>query len=382
MYPLTASSTDVECAVKIGNGYSTNPSCQISPQITNRCEEGRYFCSSEGICKDADESCSIPVCNNDDVCDTYESCNCADCNQATDHCATNSNGQQLTCTKDTEIISLETETTEGQWLAYTYPGYASSYIYLTKLPVPANTVAGKTFYVYNPERIIQGMSEATFLADPSTAIKNATVVPVGNISSPPKRLLFNMAQLQSESTTTQATTIDGITTAIPHRYLCTENMVGATDCSNNGTMGWTPNFGTVANGDIYVSENNNASTITFTQAQKLGTFTVAPTLQVSDFTRFDTQLSFTTANTSPTIIGYDALSGRLPAYAYTFPGTGVTIRPNDSAYSTNNLLVSDLSTALPGKEIYVTGKEHFEINFSPAVNAFGFDFNESTTCRA
>jgi len=60
----------------------------------------------------------------------------------------------------------------------------------------------------------------------------------------------------------------------------------------------------------------------------------------------------------------------------------VTIRPNDSGYTTNNLLVSDLSSALPGKEIYVTGKEHFEINFSPSVNAFGFDFNESTTCRA
>lgn len=106
-----------------------------------------------------------------------------------------------------------------------------------------------------------------------------------------------------------------------------------------------------------------------------------PIIQNTSFQRFDTQSSFTAANTSPTIIGYDALSGRLPSYAYTFPGTGVTIRPNDSGYSTNNLLVSDLSTVLPGKEIYVTGKEHFEINFSPAVNAFGFDFNESTTCR-
>lgn len=107
-----------------------------------------------------------------------------------------------------------------------------------------------------------------------------------------------------------------------------------------------------------------------------------PIIQNTSFQRFDTQSSFTAANTSPTIIGYDTLSGRLPSYIYTFPGTGVTIRPNDTGYSTNNLLVSDLSSALPGKEIYVTGKEHFEINFSPAVNAFGFDFNESTTCRA
>jgi hypothetical protein len=48
-----------------------------------------------------------------------------------------------------------TSATSEQWIAYTYPGAASTYIYLTKLPVPANTVAGKTFYVYNPERIIQ-----------------------------------------------------------------------------------------------------------------------------------------------------------------------------------------------------------------------------------
>ena len=75
--------------MKVGNGYSTNPSCQINPQITNRCEEGKYFCSSEVICKDAEESCSIPVCNNDGACDTYESCNCADCNAKIDHCAVN-----------------------------------------------------------------------------------------------------------------------------------------------------------------------------------------------------------------------------------------------------------------------------------------------------
>lgn len=103
------------------------------------------------------------------------------------------------------------------------------------------------------------------------------------------------------------------------------------------------------------------------------------------FQRFDAQSSFASAHTGMTTIGYDTIaltSGRLPTFLYTFPGTGVSIRPNDSAYKTNKLLVSDLSNVLPGKEIYVTGKEHFEINFLPAVNAFGFDFNESTSCRA
>lgn len=41
------------------------------------------------------------TCNNNNVCDTNESCNCSDCNQAIDHCGINGLGQQLICTKDT-----------------------------------------------------------------------------------------------------------------------------------------------------------------------------------------------------------------------------------------------------------------------------------------
>lgn len=106
----------------------------------------------------------------------------------------------------------------------------------------------------------------------------------------------------------------------------------------------------------------------------------------TNFQRFDTQASFIAANASPTTISYDALTtGRLPSYMYTFAGTGVTVRPNDSGYS-NPHYIGDFSKApdpdpLPGKELATTGKEHLEVMFSPAVNAFGFDFNESTTCR-
>ena len=79
------------------------------------------------------------------------------------------------------------------------------------------------------------MSEATFLANPVAAIKNATVLPIGNTRDV-TRLIFNMAQLQSEPAATQAATIDSITSFVPHRYMCTEDKVGATNCSNNGSM--------------------------------------------------------------------------------------------------------------------------------------------------
>lgn len=158
-------------------------------------------------------------------------------------------------------------------MAYTYPGYASYYILLSKLPITANVVAGKTFYVYNPERIITGVSEANFLADPATAIKIATALPIGNTRDV-TRLIFNMAQLQSESTAIQSATIDSITSFVPHRYMCTEDKVGATNCSNNGNMGWAPCYGTVAGGDIYVTNHNSGSGITYALGQILGTFDV------------------------------------------------------------------------------------------------------------
>lgn len=224
-------------------------------------------------------------------------------------------------------------------MAYTYPGYASSYIILSKLPIVPTTVAGKTFYIYNPERIITGMSEATFLANPVTAIKNATVLPIGNTRDV-TRLIFNMAQLQSEPAATQAATIDSITSFVPHRYMCTENAVGATNCSNNGNMGWTPNFGTVADGDIYVSEHNSGSGVTFAKGQKLGTFTIPDAASCQNFTypiegngfvkndtasvtKYCTQKSFT----SGTVVSTDSNGAGTSIWngtAWTFSGASQT----------------------------------------------------------
>lgn len=71
------------------------------PPVAPGCAEGQYFCSTENICKPAGATCSTVTCNNNNVCDANESCNCSDCNQAIDHCGKNGSGQQLICTKDT-----------------------------------------------------------------------------------------------------------------------------------------------------------------------------------------------------------------------------------------------------------------------------------------
>lgn len=64
------------------------------------CGEGQYYCHAESKCKPANQTCGTVTCNNDGMCSEYESCNCADCNQVADHCATNTLGQQLVCSKD------------------------------------------------------------------------------------------------------------------------------------------------------------------------------------------------------------------------------------------------------------------------------------------
>jgi len=63
------------------------------------CAEGQYYCHSELKCKPANQTCGTVTCNNNDVCNEFESCDCADCNGQIDHCGI-VNGEQLFCTKD------------------------------------------------------------------------------------------------------------------------------------------------------------------------------------------------------------------------------------------------------------------------------------------
>ncbi len=121
-----------------------------------------------------------------------------------------------------------------KWQAYSY---SSHFIFLAKYPIPKNTVQGKDFYIYNPERIIFNMTKEQFMANPTAAINNARVIPVGRTRVPTSRLQFNMPQLLSETSTpaggVQATTVTNLKSGVLSRFFCKTPVVSSTDCHVN-----------------------------------------------------------------------------------------------------------------------------------------------------
>ncbi len=173
------------------------------------------------------------------------------------------------CTKDFKNSMTVVPTSPEKWEAYSY---SSAFIMLAKHPITANVVAGKTFYVYNPERIILNMTKAQFLADPATAIKNAIPLPVGYTRTPRSRLLFNMSQLLSESVTTQRTTIASLKTSIPSKFLCETDVINAPRCHTNNLGAYIPGFSYTADGTIYSSATDGSGYVGTTAYQRFGTF--------------------------------------------------------------------------------------------------------------
>lgn len=99
--------------------------------------------------------------------------------------------------------------------------FSSAYILLSKHPITPNVVAGQTFYIYNPERMIRNMTKEQFMANPAAAINNAIVLPIGRAIPPMSRLQFNMQQLiNAETPAVQATTITNLKSSILSRFLC------------------------------------------------------------------------------------------------------------------------------------------------------------------
>lgn len=127
------------------------------------------------------------------------------------------------------------------------------------------------------------MSKAQFLANPTTAIKNAPLLPVGTAPLA-SRNIFNLAQLQSESATTQNSTLQNITNFITYRYLCRESKVGSTNCSYNNELVFSPGTGTTLGGDIYAPATGDNTYIFYTKAEKLGTFTLPDAASCQNFT--------------------------------------------------------------------------------------------------
>lgn len=160
----------------------------------------------------------------------------------------------MMCTKDFKNSMTVVPTSPEKWEAYSY---SSAFIMLAKHPITANVVAGKTFYVYNPERIILNMTKTQFLADPATAIKNAIPLPVGYTRTPRSRLLFNMSQLLAEPVATQRTTITNLKSTIYSRYLCETDTVGAPRCHFNDQGVYIPGFSYTPDGTIYGSAHDD-----------------------------------------------------------------------------------------------------------------------------
>lgn len=90
-------SNENKCVITCPEGSSLDATQNIC--VINTCGEGQYYCHAELKCKPANQPCGPVTCNNNDVCDELESCDCADCNGEIDHCGI-VNGQQLYCAKD------------------------------------------------------------------------------------------------------------------------------------------------------------------------------------------------------------------------------------------------------------------------------------------
>lgn len=164
---------------------------------------------------------------------------------------------------------------------------------------------GKTFIVYDPVRIIKGMSKATFLADPATAIKNAPVIPLG--AARDKRVTFNLAQLQAETPTVQSTVIDGLSSSVNRlKYLCTQSMVNAPECDSNSAGSWVPSFGYSENGSIYVSASGGSTNVSYVEGEKIGIFDASVDATCQPYTTSSLQYI---PNTDPRTQGWLNING-------------------------------------------------------------------------
>ena len=161
-------------------------------------------------------------------------------------------------------------TPSEQWIAHTYPGYANTYIYLTRLPAPSYTYGGQTFLVYDPVKIYTGGLSA-FNANPQSAIASAPTIPVG--AGRDLRFILNTAQLASESSSAQSTAITGFSSSIANKYLCTTNTVNATSCHTNNVGSWVPGIGYTVGGPIYESYSDGNSSVVMGTGQIIGTYT-------------------------------------------------------------------------------------------------------------
>lgn len=157
------------------------------------------------------------------------------------------------------------EPTTKTWTAWTYAdGY--NYVYLASEDdiTGPHTYGGNTFYVYNPVKIFPG-TWSTFIANPVAAFQSAIDVPVGYSRDPWTRFIFNFAQLESESASSQASVAAGVFSFIPNRFMCAQNVVSSAQCHYNNIGVWHPGFSRTPGGALHGSYSDNNSGTGFMQ---------------------------------------------------------------------------------------------------------------------
>lgn len=155
-----------------------------------------------------------------------------------------------------------------QWVIWAYPGY-EGYIYFTPYDTATtpHTYNGNTFYVYDPIKWYSG-TFADAQANPTQALAAAVDIPIGYTRTPMTRFVFNFAQLESEPASTQNSTIQSITSWIVNRYLCTQNVVNASQCHVNNLGVGMPAFSRTTSDTLYGSYTDSNSGVGFTTYRK------------------------------------------------------------------------------------------------------------------
>lgn len=162
------------------------------------------------------------------------------------------------------------------WVAYTYSGLSNSYIYLSPWPAVEWTVGERKLYTLDSRKVFTGGREA-FEVDPVATIQSTPDLPRG--SGRNETLVFNVAQLMVESSSTQASFLDGLraesrSTAMSNRFMCSRNRANDTECYSNSGGAWMGALSSSsASGPFFVSASGSSSAVTFVPSyQEIGKY--------------------------------------------------------------------------------------------------------------
>ena len=194
------------------------------------------------------------TCNNNNICDANESCDCADCNEKNRSLWSNTTGEQphlykkrysrkmlydkfivflpVSMAKNSIQSRVNVQTFLEQRILLHDQQNAGLYIRIQDWQVPISSDEASSSYVYDEwknfprlwsNKNYQRNEWNNFNLDPVAAIK----MPWSTYCCTRYSRVFSPAQLQSEDVATQNATIDGLQSLCLYRYLCTQSTINA-----------------------------------------------------------------------------------------------------------------------------------------------------------